>query len=100
MPEYNAGSTVLLKHCTNWDSVISTGRSFTWALFCSQCVPTTVLRSRSGDKQWFDSSCGRAYDGKHTDYPAWYTARNANQWGQFVRARAEAKSIMHGAARE
>ena len=24
-------------------------------------VPTTVLHSRSGDKQWFDASCRRAY---------------------------------------
>ena len=25
-------------------------------------VPTTILSSRSGDKQWFDPSCRRAYD--------------------------------------
>ena len=27
-------------------------------------VPTTVLYSRSGDKQWFDASCQRAYGAK------------------------------------
>ena len=32
---------------------------------------TTVLRSRSGDKQWFDASCRLAYDAKQTAYRAW-----------------------------
>ena len=27
-------------------------------------VPTTVLRSTSGDEQWFDASCQRAYDAR------------------------------------
>ena len=29
-------------------------------------VPTTVLCSRSGDKQWFYASCRRSYDAKQT----------------------------------
>ena len=62
-------------------------------------VPTTVLRSRSGDKQWFDASCWRAYDAKQTAYCAWCRARNAEHWGQFVLARAEAQRI-YGAARQ
>ena len=50
-------------------------------------VPTTVLRSRSGDKQWFDASCRREYYAKHTAYRAWCRVRNAEHWGQFVLAR-------------
>ena len=53
-------------------------------------VPTTVLRSRSGDKQWFDASCRRAYDAKQTAYHAWCIARSADHWGRFVLARAKA----------
>ena len=32
----------------------------------SRYVHTTVLRNRSGDKQWFDASCRRAYYAKQT----------------------------------
>ena len=56
-------------------------------------VSTTVLCSRSGDKQWFDASCRCAYDAKQTAYRAWCTARNAEHWGQFVLARAEAHRV-------
>ena len=31
VPEYNVRSTVFLKHRTNWDSVHSAVRSFTWS---------------------------------------------------------------------
>ena len=34
-------------------------------------VPTTVLRSISGDKQWFDACCRRAYDAKQTACRDW-----------------------------
>ena len=34
-------------------------------------VPTTVLRSRSGEKQWFDASSRRIYDAKQTANHAW-----------------------------
>ena len=52
------------------------------------------MRSRSGDKQWFDVSCRKAYDAKQTAYHAWCIARNAEHWGQFVHARAEAQRSM------
>ena len=87
VPEYNVRSNVFLKHRTNWDSVHSAVRSFTWSTILKSVdplvtfdraigvvigwyVPTTVLRSRSGNKQWFDSSCRRAYDAKQTAYRA------------------------------
>ena len=62
-------------------------------------VPTTVLCSRSGDKQWFKANCGRAHDDKQTAYRAWFRACNADDWGQFVLAHAEAQRV-HCAARE
>ena len=34
-------------------------------------VPTTVLRSRYGYKQWFDVSYRRAYDAKPMAFRAW-----------------------------
>ena len=85
VPEYNARSTVFLKHRTNWDSVRSLVRSFTWNTILESAdllvaidraigevigryVPTTVLRIRSGGKQWFDGSCWRAYNAKQTAY--------------------------------
>ena len=43
-------------------------------------VPTTVLHSRSGDKQWFDASFRRAHNAKQTAYRAWCRARNAEHW--------------------
>ena len=41
----------------------------------SRFVPTTVVRSRSGDNHWFDSNCRRAYDAKQTAYSAWSRER-------------------------
>ena len=72
VPVYNVRSTVFLKHCTNWDSVGGAVRSCTWSTILKSAdplvafdraigevicryVPTTVLRSRSGDIQWFDA---------------------------------------------
>ena len=66
--EYNVKSTVLLKHRTNWISVHSAFKSFTWSIILKSAdplvaiyqaisevigryVPTTVSRSRFGDKQ-------------------------------------------------
>ena len=94
MPEYNVRSTVFLMHRTNWDRVRRTVRSFTWSTILKSAdplvafdrgigeiigryVPTTVLHSRSGDRQWFDVSFQRAYDAKQTAYRAWRRARNA-----------------------
>ena len=86
VPEYNVRTTVFLKHRTNWDSVRIAVRSFTYSTILKpvdplvafdraigRYVPTTVLRSRSGVKQWFDVSCRIAYDPKQTAY---HTMRN------------------------
>ena len=79
VPECNIRITVFLKHRTNWDNVRCAVRSFTWSTILKtadplgaldraigevigRLVPTTVLRSRSGDKQLFDASCRRAND--------------------------------------
>ena len=45
----------------------------------SRFVPTTVVRSRFGDKHWFDSNCRRAYDAKQTTYRAWSRKRGADR---------------------
>ena len=75
--------------------------AFVWAIgeVIGRYVPTTVLRSRSVDKQWFDDSCRRAYVAKQTAYLAWCRTCNAEHWGQFVLARAEAKRV-YGAAKD
>ena len=44
-------------------------------------VPTTVLQSSPGDKQWFDASCRRASDAKQTAYRAWCRACNVEHCG-------------------
>ena len=103
---------VFLKHSTNWDSVRSAVRSFTWSTILKpadplvafgraigEIVSTTVFRSRSGDGQWLDASCRRVCDAKQTAYHAWYRENNAEHWGQFVLARAEAQRV-YGAARQ
>ena len=76
VPEYNVRSTFFQMHRTNRDSVRGAVRSFTWSTILKSSdplvafdraisevifrnVPTTVLHSRSGDKQWFDASCRR-----------------------------------------
>ena len=116
VPEYNIRSTVFLKHRANWDNVRCAVRSFTCSTILKSAdplnafdrtideaicslVPTTVLRSRSGDKQWFDASRRRAYDAKQTAYHAWCRARIAGHWGRFAFAPAEAQRV-YGAARE
>ena len=116
VPDYNVRSTVFLKHRANWDSIRSAVRSITWSTILKladplvaldraigevigRYVPTTVLRSRSGDNQWFDASSRRAYEAKQTVYRALCRARNAVHWGQFMLARAEAQRI-YGAAME
>ena len=58
-------------------------------------IPTTVLHNRSGDKQWFDTSCQRTHDAKQSAYRVWCRACN----GQFVLARAEEQRV-YGAAKE
>ena len=114
--DYNVRSTVFIKHRKNRDSVRSAAKSFTTSTILKsadplvafdraigeiigQYIPTTVLRSISGDKQWFDASCRRAYDAKQTAYRAWCRARNAEHLGRFVLARAEAQRVF-GAARK
>ena len=99
--EYNVRSTVIVKHRTNWDSVHSAFRSFTWSTILKSAdplvafdraigevigryIPTTVFRSGSGDKLWLDVSCRRTFDVKQTAYLAWYGARNAEHWGQLI----------------
>ena len=116
MLEYNLRSTVVLKHRTNWDCVSSAVRSFTWSTILKSAgplvefdravgevigryAPTTVLRSKCRNKQWFDVSCRRAYDAKQTAYCAWCRLRNAEHCGQFVLARAEVQRV-YGAARK
>ena len=75
--------------------------AFDWAIgeAIGRLVPTTVLCSRYGDMQWFDASCWRAYNGKQTAYCAWWRARSADHWGQFVLACAEAQ-MAYSAAKE
>ena len=104
------------KHRTNYYSVRSAGRSLRWSTILKsvdplvaferaigdvicRCIPTTVLRGKSGAKQWFDANCRRAYDAKQTAYRAWCRARNAEHWGRFLLVRAEAQSA-YGAAKE
>ena len=111
VPEYNVRSTVFLKHRTNWESVHSAGRSFTSSIILKSAdpsvafnrvicevigryVPTTVLHSRSGDKQWFDASGRRAYDDKHTAYRAWCIALNVELWSQLVLALLRPRGFM------
>ena len=72
--EYNVRSTFFLKHRTNWDSVRGEVRRFAWSTILKSADPfvvfvraisevigryvlITVLRLRSGDKEWFDTSC-------------------------------------------
>ena len=62
-------------------------------------VPTTVLRSRSGNKQWCDASCRKPYDAKQISYRAWCRTRSADNLGRFVLDRAEAQKV-YGDARE
>ena len=88
IPEYNVRSTYFLMHRTNWNSVRGAVSSFTWSTILKSADPlvafdrgvgevigrlvsTTVLRSRSGDKQWFDAICRVAYDDKQTAYRVW-----------------------------
>ena len=59
----------------------------------SRFLPTTVVRSRSGDKHWFDSNCRRAYDAKQTAYRAWSREHGADLWNQSVHSRTEAQRV-------
>ena len=116
VPGYNVRSNIFLKHRSNWDSVRSAVRSFTWSTILKSADPlvafdraigevigryvsTAVLCSRSGEKQWFNASRLRAYDAKQTDYRAWCRARIGEYWCQFVFARTKAQRV-YGAARK
>ena len=111
MPEDNVRNSVFLKHRTKWNSVSGAVRSFTWITILRSADPlvafdraisevicmyvsTTVLRSKSGDMQWFDASCRRAYDAKQTAYRAWCRASYAEHCRQFEPARAKARGSM------
>ena len=86
---------VFLKHHTNLDNVRCAVRSFAWSTILKSAdpldpfdraigedidrlVPTTVLHCRSGDEQWVDASCRRAYDAKQPGYHAWCRALSAD----------------------
>ena len=114
--EYNIRSTVFLKNHTNWDNIRFAVRSLTWSNILKstdpldafnwaigevigRLVPITVLHSISGDKQWFDASCQRAYDAKQTAYHAWCRACSADNCGWYVLAGAETQRV-YCAARE
>ena len=62
-------------------------------------VPTIVLQSKSGDKQWFDASWRRAHDAEQTAYHVRCSALSADHWGRFVLAHAVPQRV-YGAARE
>ena len=111
VPEYNVRITVFLKHRTNWDNVRCAIKSFARSTILKSAdplnafdraivevtgrfVPTTVLCSLSGDKQWFDASCRRAYDAKQTAYRAWCRARSADHCCRFVLARVRPRESM------
>ena len=116
VPEYNVRSAVFIKHCTNSDSVRGAVQSFTWSTILKSADPlvafdravgevigrhvlTTVFRNTSGDKQWFYASCRRAHDAKQTAYCAWCGARNADHWGRFMLACAQAQRIYCAASK-
>ena len=100
IPEHNIRHVVHLKHRINWDNVRNAVRSLSCNTILrsadpigalnsavnevgSRFVPTTVVRSRSGYKHWFDSNCRRAYDAKKTAYHAWSRECGADLWNQF-----------------
>ena len=106
----SSDNTVFLQHRTNWDGVYCAVRRFTWSTILKYAdslvvfnraigevigryVPTTVLHGRSGDKQWFDASCWRAYDAYQTACRAWCRGCNVEHWGQFVLAHDEAQTV-------
>ena len=110
IPEHNIRRVVHLKHRINWDNVRNAVRSLSWNTILqsadpigaldsavsdvvSRFVPTTVVRSRSGDKHWFDSDCRRAYDANQTAYRAWSRERGADLWNQFVISPTEAQRV-------
>ena len=82
-------STIFLKHHNNWDNVAEQSGALNRAAtilnavdpldafdqatgeVIGKLVPTIVLCSRSGRKQWFDASWQRAYNAKHTSYCTW-----------------------------
>ena len=116
VPKYKCQKCSLSEASYKLDSVRSAIRNFTWSTILKSADPlgafnraicedigryvlTTVLCTRSGDEQWFDASCQRAYDAKQTAYRTWCRAHSAEHWGQFILARAEAQRV-YGAARE
>ena len=97
-----------IKFCEN--KLVKPGNLLTWSIILKSAdqvdvfdraigkvigrlVPTTVLCSKSGDKQWFDASCQRAYDAKQTVYCAWCRACRADHWCRFVFARTVAQRV-------
>ena len=100
-----------LGQCPLWNQEIYLKHHFevSWSIWCvwlsywwghwQACfykVPFCII---SGDEQWFDASCQESYDTKQIAYHAWCWAHNADHWGLFLLARAEAQKV-YGAARE
>ena len=49
VPESNVRSTVFLKHCTNWDSVLSAVRSVTWSTILKSLDPLVPFDRAIGE---------------------------------------------------
>ena len=110
IPGHNIRRVVHLKRIINWDNARNAVRSLSWSTILrsadplgalnsalsevvSQFVPSTMVRSRSGEKHWFDCNCRRAFDAKQTTYRAWSRERGADRWNQFVHSRTEVQRV-------
>ena len=49
VPEYNVRSPVFLKQHTNWDSICSADRSFTWSTSLKSANPLVALNRAIGE---------------------------------------------------
>ena len=63
-------------------------------------VPQITIRTRNGDKAWFNDECRRVFDRKQAAYLNWCRARTRDNWQLFVHSQREANACYARVRRE
>jgi hypothetical protein len=114
LPFHDVSRVVYVKSRINWDRVRAEVSALPWGqIYCAadpvsslndgisgvirRCVPTAVMRFRSGDTPWFTAECRRAFDLKQTAYRNWTRMGTHELWLEYQRVRAQTLQVYEAA---
>ena len=110
VPDFNITRRVYLKSRANWSGVISDIGGIAWGdiyrsespidtlndallTISNRRIPTKIIRSRSGDKAWFNDECRRAQRDKQEAFCFWSRTRTREAWNGYAHLRSVAQGV-------